>query len=167
MTWLNGEWWTRVWWTSQKGWVRWEHSPRLLPRILAWRHYGSYQTGEGDRKICVRAYCVCEFYRGLLDYSDVFAYIHTHSKTKSMSSAHIFCLICMRTHRANCKLRNSPNCSFFMAATYFSSRERRMDRGLGRLDTFLEVSTNFLSGKEVGFGMGSKNHENQSEKRAG
>lgn len=44
--------------------------------------------------------------------------------------------------------RNSPNCSFFMAATYFSSRERSTDRGFGRLDTFLEDSTSFFSGKE-------------------
>lgn len=41
-----------------------------------------------------------------------------------------------------------------MAATYFSSSERRMDNGLGRLETFLEDSTSFLSGGgEVGGGV--------------
>lgn len=46
-------------------------------------------------------------------------------------------------------IHDLPNCSFFMAATYFSSRERRMERGLGRLDTFLEDSTSFLSGEKI------------------
>lgn len=45
-----------------------------------------------------------------------------------------------------------------MAATYFSSSERRMNRGLGRLDTFLEDSTSFLSGKGLG-----GNYKNQSQ----
>ncbi len=43
-----------------------------------------------------------------------------------------------------------------MAATYFSSRERRTDSGLGRLDTFREDSTSFLSSKELGCGVGEK-----------
>ncbi len=43
-----------------------------------------------------------------------------------------------------------------MAATYFSSRERRTDSGLGRLDTFREDSTSFLSSKELGCGVGAK-----------
>lgn len=63
-----------------------------------------------------------------------------------------------------------PNCSFFMAATYFSSSERRMDNGLGRLETFLEDSTSFLSGgrwgdeeeveEEEGWS-GKKNHKDR------
>lgn len=39
----------------------------------------------------------------------------------------------------------SPNCSFFMAATYFSSSERRLDRGFGLAAVFLEHSANFRS----------------------
>lgn len=46
-----------------------------------------------------------------------------------------------------------------MAATYFSSRERRMDNGLGRLETFLEDSTNFLS--EMKWGLDGKKKKGQ------
>lgn len=43
----------------------------------------------------------------------------------------------------------SPNCSFFMAATYFSSSERRLDRGFGLAAVFLEHSASFRSISEI------------------
>lgn len=49
-----------------------------------------------------------------------------------------------------------------MAATYFSSSERRMDNGLGRLETFLEDSTSFLSGG--GAAGGEEGGETEREK---
>lgn len=42
-------------------------------------------------------------------------------------------------------LLNLPNWSFFMTATYFSSRERKTDRGLGFTAAFLEYSAIFFS----------------------
>ena len=42
--------------------------------------------------------------------------------------------------------RRLPNWSFFMAATYLSSRDRRTDSGFGRQDVLLEDSAIFLSG---------------------
>lgn len=45
-------------------------------------------------------------------------------------------------------IQNSPNCSFFMAAVYFSSIERKMDCGLGLTVAFLQLSAIFLSDKQ-------------------
>lgn len=46
-------------------------------------------------------------------------------------------------------LKHSPNWSFFMMATYFSSSERRIDMGLGLVVAFFEDSANFLSDGEI------------------
>lgn len=40
---------------------------------------------------------------------------------------------------------NLPNCSFFMTATYFSSRDFNTDKGLGFIATFFEYSPSFFS----------------------
>lgn len=42
-------------------------------------------------------------------------------------------------------LFNLPNWSFFMTATYFSSRDRKTDKGLGFTAAFLEYSAIFFS----------------------
>lgn len=48
-------------------------------------------------------------------------------------------------------MQHSPNCSFFMAAVYFSSIERKMDNGLGLTAAFLQLSAIFLSDKHRTF----------------
>lgn len=60
------------------------------------------------------------------------------------STEHTF-LQCLLSKTHAFTLLNLPNWSFFMTATYFSSRDRKTDKGLGFTAAFLEYSAIFFS----------------------